>query len=177
MKRTAVAFFAAVVAAAPLALSGCASASPEALATATSVDLGIDPEFGSVMASCMVDRGWDATATGDGGISSTIPEGQDDTYDADLAACQKENGFDKLAPALAEPELRLLYRMESDTAECIRDEGFDPGTAPSEQSFVDSALTDGDVWDPYAEVYTPSNSQVTEDEYYALLRTCPRPGY
>lgn len=129
------------------------------------------------MASCMVDRGWDATATGDGGISSTIPEGQDESYDADLAKCQEKNGFDILAPALSEPELRRLYLMELDTAECIRAEGLDPGSPPSEQSFVDMALVNGNAWDPYAAVYTTSNSQVSEDEYFALLKKCPRPGY
>lgn len=176
MKRS-VGVLAAVVGAASLALSGCADAPPQPLATAESVDLGINPEFGSIMASCLVGLGWDAEETGDGGITSDIPEGQEDAYNADLASCQEENGFDKLAPKLTEPELRLVYLMELDTADCIRDEGFDPGNPPSEQSFVDAALVNGNVWDPYEAVYGASNAQVTEEEYFALLQTCPRPGY
>lgn len=177
MKRTTLRLMASVSVAASLLLAGCANQTPEALQTADSVDLGIHPEFGAIMASCMVDRGWDTVVSGDGGISSTIPEGQDESYDADLAACQEEHGFDAIAPALTEPELRRLYLMELDTADCLRDEGYDPGQPPSEQSFVDAALIDGNAWDPYAEVYTTSNSQVSEDEYFALLEKCPRPGY
>ncbi|MFB8188269.1 hypothetical protein ACFC14_03025 [Microbacterium sp. NPDC055988] len=177
MKRTAAVFVTAIIAASALLLGGCAGSAPEPHATAESVDLGIDPEFGSTMAACMVDRGWDADVTGDGGVLSDVPEGQEEPYDADLAECEKENGLDTIAPALTEPELRLLYLMELDTAECIRVQGLDPGNPPSEQTFVDSALADGNAWDPYAEVYTTSNSQVTEDEYFALLEKCPRPGY
>lgn len=177
MKRTAAVLLSAIIATPALLLGGCASSAPEPRATAESVDLGIDPEFGSTMASCMVEHGWDADVTGDGGVLSNVPDGQDEPYDADLAECAKENGLDKIAPALTEPELRLLYLMELDTAECIRDQGLDPGNPPSEQTFVDSALADGNAWDPYAEVYTTSNSQVTEDEYFTLLEKCPRPGY
>lgn len=175
--RKAPALVAALTAGSLLAIAGCAQASPEPLPTAESVDLGVDPEFGTVMASCMVERGWDAVVTGDGGIVSDIPDGQDESYDTDLAECEEKNGFDSIAPALTEPELRLLYLMELDTAACLRGEGLDPGIAPSEQSFVEAALVDGNAWDPYATVYTTSNSQVTEDEYFALLEKCPRPGY
>lgn len=177
MNRAAAARFAASVVATSIALAGCTGTTPTPHPTAEDIDLGIDPEFGSIIAACMVTLGWDATVTGDGGVSSDIPEGQDESYDSDLAKCQAENGFDTPAPSLTEPELRRLYLMELDTAECLREEGLDPGDPPSEQSFVDAALVDGNAWDPYTAVYTTSNSQVTEEEYFALLAKCPRPGY
>jgi len=100
-----------------------------------------------------------------------FPDGQRDAYERDSKECESLLGYD-VPPKYSDEQLRDIYGEVIKTADCIRGEGLEPGTPPSEQTFVEQVRTGQGGWDPYSEIYGPGG--LTEDEYFALLEKCPR---
>ncbi len=122
------------------------------------------------MEGCLEDKGWDIEMLADGGINVTVPKGQDDSYDADYKACEESFGYD-VPPVYSDEEVRGIYKQVLATAECLTERGLDPGTPPSEQTFVEQVQSGPGGWDPYSELYPATMDQ---NEYYAALEACPR---
>lgn len=153
-----------------LLFAGCSvpSESPEPNPTSTVADSDWG-NWASNMENCLKEAGWDVNVSPDGSVGITLPESQQTAYDADHKTCEKSFGYDK-EPVHTEEQFRALYPRMLETVECIRSEGFDPGTPPSEEAYVDQMLGDGG-WDPYGAIYP---DVVQEDGYYELLQKCPR---
>lgn len=122
------------------------------------------------MESCLSSHGWDVKTTPDGGVWAEYSQEQSDRYDADREECEKTFGYD-VPPTYDETQLRAMYKQVLATADCIRAKGYDPGTAPTEQTWIDQVQNGPGGWDPYHDLYP---DVIAEAEYYTLIEQCPR---
>jgi len=130
-------------------------------------------DYAKNMVDCLSAEGWEVKALPDNSISSTIPDTQSASFDADMEMCVKKFGYDITPPALSEAEIRELYQEDLATRECIKEQGYDIGEPPSEQLYIDSYNNNENtsLIDPYATINTPGKDP---QEYYDLLAICPR---
>lgn len=153
-----------------LLLTSCAGGSDESAPTEGSADVQDLDNWGENMEKCLLDKGWEIEMLPDGGINVTVPKGQEDSYDADYKACEESFGYDT-PPVYSDEEVREIYKQVVATAECLTEQGQDPGAPPSEQTFVEQVQSGPGGWDPYSELYPATMDQ---QEYYATLEVCPR---
>ncbi|VXC47862.1 exported hypothetical protein [Arthrobacter sp. 9V] len=150
-------------------LAGCAgtgSPSPSD-ETPTAQDLDNAAEN---MERCLQEKGWDVEVKPDGGVNMTVPAGQEEPYNADLKACEASFGYD-VAPVYSDDQVREMYTKVVATADCLTAQGHDPGSPPSEQTFVEQVQSGVGGWDPYIDLYP---SAMSEDKYFEALGKCPR---
>ena len=122
------------------------------------------------MSQCLQEKGWDVAVTPDGAIHMDLPQEQGAPYDEDDKTCEEHFGYD-VAPVYTDDDVREIYAKVVATAECIAEQGYDPGDPPSEQTFVEQVQSDTGGWDPYSDLY-PHRMGV--EEYYELIEKCPR---
>jgi hypothetical protein len=111
--------------------------------------------------------GLDVDITSDGGVQTNIPEESANVYDAAVADCEAEFGYDKPV-ALTDEQYGKLYVALTELVRCLGDKGFTVAELPSEQAFRDGAL-----FDPYGELY--DTNQLAAKDSDALQRSCPQP--
>jgi hypothetical protein len=132
----------------------------------------LDPgEWAEVRAQCLLDQGFHADATPDGGlIFRDYPEEQQKPLHEATYRC------DVMYPVhpvyeqqLDDGQLTLLYDYYLDALRpCLEAEGFDIAEPPSLETFIDSYYRDGS-WNPYSSV--PS---LPLEEWYRLQEECPQ---
>ena len=122
------------------------------------------------MQGCLQEKGWDVEVSPDGGMNMTVPTGQEDAYDSDVKACEASFGYD-VVPVYTDDQVREIYKKVVATADCLTEQGYEPGTPPSEQAFVEQVKSGPGGWDPYSDLYP---STMDNEEYYAALGQCPR---
>ena len=122
------------------------------------------------MQACLEEKGWDVEVSPDGGMNMTVPTGQEDAYDTDVKACEESFGYD-VVPVYSDDQVREIYKKVVATAQCLAEQGHDPGTPPSEQTFVEQVQNGPGGWDPYSDLYPAT---MDDEEYYAALGECPR---
>lgn len=148
-------------------LAGCGGA-PSARESYRPGELsGVPPNFGVNMQACLADAGWDVDVTSDGGVQTSIPEESEGVYDAAVADCQAEFGYDK-AVELTDAQYGKLHAALIELVRCLSDEGFTVTDVPSKQAFTDGAL-----FDPYGELY--DTNQLAAADFETLQRSCPQP--
>lgn len=156
------------VASLALIVSGCAA--PTSPSPSESKVPAASGAWSDNMTDCLEEKGWEVDVLADGGISSQIPDGQEEIYRSDLSTCRAKYGYD-VDPVYTDDEARDIYAQVLNVAECLREKGFDPGEAPSEQTFVEQLQTGPGGWDPYIDLYP----QVMDtDEYMTVVKDCPR---
>lgn len=153
-------------------LAGCSSGTDSAPITYEPGELsGTEQDFASEMAACLKESGWEVEVRPDNSYGITLQEGQEAAYDAADAACSESLGFDKQPEPLTDAQMKRLYEGLVSLTACLRNEGHEVQDVPSEQAFLDDAM-----FDPYGELRDPRRSDaLSDDEYYALLKTCPQP--
>lgn len=122
------------------------------------------------MERCLEAGGWEMEITPDGGIHTTVPQGQESSYDDDYRTCEESLGYDE-SPVYTDDQVRGIYKKVVATAECLTDKGYSPGSPPSEQTFVEQVQSGPGGWDPYSDLYPAT---MDTDEYYVALEECPR---
>jgi len=167
MART---FHTAVCAVALVVLAGCSrsddSSSPEASPT-PSAEKGTE-----AVARCLTEQGWDVQydeLENSIAWSGTSME-QSEAYDAAYAECSEQFGeevigYDEFTDAMWQD----LYSQETETAECLREQGIDVPQVPSFETFVQTYPTE-EAWTSYQ--FVPSSS---ESSWRELNRLCPQP--
>lgn len=128
---------------------------------------GVDPNFAVNLQSRLADAGWDVDVTSDGGVQISIPEESASAYDAAVADCKAEFGYDK-AVELTDAQYGKLHVALVELVRCLSDKGFTVMEVPSEQAFKDGAL-----FDPYGELY--DTNQLAAADFETLQRSCPQP--
>jgi len=126
------------------------------------------------VAQCLQESGWGVDfdeSDGSYGVKDGIPEAQAGQYEADRVACEEKFPQEQ-GPALEDwtaEQWSELYAREQQTAECLRNEGYDVPEIPSEQTYIDR-YKNGDPWLAYA--FLPV---VGESEWKRLNDACPQP--
>lgn len=164
-------------------LTGCSPGAEEVSPTGAtpSVDRQAEQAAGELaqerIAECMSERGFVVGQDADGRDYFDIPPGPEG--DAQLLEALTECQEGQVLPApvsASEEELRGLYDLELERVECLREQGFEPPTIPSRESYVAErkAISEGrafvgwDALDPRA-----LSSQGHDPE--ELDRACPAP--
>lgn len=128
-------------------------------------------------ASCLQDRGWQASATEDT-LSVQVGQGrtQPDANAAirDCADALGITAFDQGWPTFVGTEQQeqasvTIHTVYADVTDCLRENDLPYATAPSQRAFTDD-LRDGYVdWHPYL-------SANMSKSLASAMRTCPMPG-
>lgn len=132
---------------------------------------GTDQNFAADMAACLKESGWEVEVGPDNSVNIQLREDQADAYDAANEACSESLGYDEEPEPLTDAQMKRLYQGLLALSGCLSDKGHEVRDIPSEQAFIDGA-----VFDPYGELRDPARADaISNDQYYELLETCPRP--
>ena len=119
---------------------------------------------------CLQDRGWPVVAQSGGWEISALQEEQVTSYEADEAECKEASGLADMAPLADTPErIARLYAYEVELVTCLRAQGVDVPSPPSEQTFAELRLTD-EAWAAYNFV---DPAEHDPQSWEALERACP----
>lgn len=162
---------AATVAAFALGAAGCAGGgSPESSPGGEPPNAQDLDNWSENMQSCLQGKGWDVEVSPEGEMNTTVPAGQEDAFETDVKASEASFGYD-LVPVYSEDQVREIYKKVVAAAECLTEQGYEPGNPPSEQTFVEQVQSSPGGWDPYSLLYPAT---MDNDEYYGALGECPR---
>lgn len=131
-------------------------------------------DFDAVM-ECIHERGWEAVAHDDDSIGSPLglPEGQLDAYSADVDECLAIH-FPPVEPEdVSDERWQEFYEETIESAECLREQGYDIPEAPSLPAFRDSYFT-GDATDQWVPWMFVPVSTLDRGEFEALEGACPQ---
>lgn len=145
----------------------------------------------TLLQACIARSGWNVTMDEFGGAAEPFTdEAEVARFGADRDACLVELGLPAGPPELTVDDLHEFYRGNVDTLACLRDQGFPLEDPPSEDAWVEQALSafsgsatgaPGDdvaaaqLWHPYDAV--PELQQADPDleqDRGTLERTCPQ---
>jgi hypothetical protein len=116
-------------------------------------------EFSQVahaMADCVGEAGFSMSASIDSDGLETlathgIPDGRtDDELDKALKSCGKSTGWSAPPPPLTVEQATDFYDRASLVTTCLAEHDLPTTEAPARQTFVDAALKNSFIWDPYA---------------------------
>ncbi|ANJ25422.1 hypothetical protein ATC03_00185 [Agromyces aureus] len=128
-------------------------------------------EWGEVMAACMAEQGFSVTIGSDGGMGSgDLPESQAGAYNLAIYVCDASYPLDpKYSAPLNESQQRYLFDyLTTDLVECLEDQGFDTGSAPSWQKFAEG-LESGTMWNPFTAL-----PDVSPKRFQEIESACPQ---
>ncbi len=148
-----------------------ASQYPDAVRPQVEVVRTVDShEWAEVVAACMNDNGFDASASRDGGLTSgTILAGQLEPYEMQLFACKAMYPLDpKYRLPFTEEQLKYLYwYYTNELRDCLEERGYEVTEPPSEVRFLETFATAAG-WSPYDGILPRS-----QDAYLDLYEACP----
>ncbi|PKI92879.1 hypothetical protein CW368_00795 [Actinomycetales bacterium SN12] len=153
-------------------LTGCApsAVTPEPTGAPVQEQDSARDEFEAsyALADCLNEKGWEVTVSEkDGAVRFEGATAQMDQYQADQEECMPDD-----APTLADltdAQWAELYVMETQTAQCLRDDGVAVPEVPSEQVFVEK-YQGSEPWTSYSFV-----GEVAQDRWEELNDICPQP--
>lgn len=114
-------------------------------------------------AQCLREKGFDVELLEGGGVGMGLPREQVDAFQAANDECDEALGFQ--TRPLGEDELRELYASYMNSAQCLREKGYEIGQAPSLQEFIDGFATS--PWTPWLDL--PAEQVIT------AIDECPMP--
>lgn len=123
-----------------------------------------DRQFGSAMHECLAGLGIDTQVLG-GGLTYTVPAGQEAAYTAALTDCRNRTGYGPEV-RLSDDAYRVLYADYLDVSRCLSTNGYSPATPGDAKEFVATA---GRSWNPYAGLSAAATSSAHS--------ACPLPTY
>lgn len=141
-----------------------------------SADPQATEDFGTNMARCMTEKGWNVTANTDGSWETvdSIHVSQEQQFEADVEECRDRFGYERGAPKMTQEEAEEFYDAQLDAAECLRENGYTTPEAVSKQAAVESLINGGPpLWDPYEHVVDSADSATELEE---VFEKCPQPG-
>ncbi len=156
-----------------LILVGCSGAddAPDAQATPyerpgwMAEQAQADEELIERQTSCMTEAGFVFDVAEDGQFSPS--SGTDiQSFATALKQCTADALGDQHGWAPGPDELERLYGRQLDVAACLENEGYEVGSVPSKDSYVDS----GGDWTPYDDLTLDGEAQTR------LKKQCPDPG-
>lgn len=121
-------------------------------------------ERNEMFAACMNAKGWDAQVEGDGVVSSS-PADQNEQFLADGQSCSTSTN-PVAATALTSKQLQTQYADLLEAQKCITELGYETPAAPDEPTFIASRGT----WSPFAALPDISAAEFTQIE-----QACPQP--
>lgn len=131
-------------------------------------------DFLDASVACMRERGWDIEVREDDSwYAPGVSEEQYDAYVADTNECQEQNETIEQPEDVSAERWKNGYDAVVESAECLRDQGYDIPKAPSFQAWKDSFFAGGGAnqWLPWGFVPVPSMSA---DEFTSLEKVCPQ---
>jgi hypothetical protein len=157
-----------------VALSGCSGTSAEETDHSPEAGLSLSPAS-NLAYQCLTEKGWDVELTWEGGIeasSKTVPDAQRSQYEADSDECWSV--IDDRILNMKPEEIGKVYDSELKTRECLIQRGYDVGTPPSKQEYIDTFQ--GERWSAYGD----SNALgpgTPDDEWRKISEACPQPAW
>lgn len=133
-------------------------------------------DFGSNMARCMTEKGWNVAANPDGSWETvdSIHVSQEERFEADVEECRDRFGYERGAPTMTQEQAEEFYDALLNAAECLKDLGLTTPEAVSKQASVESLINGGPpLWDPYEHVVGSVESAAELEE---VFKECPQPG-
>lgn len=127
-------------------------------------------DWAPVMAECLTDAGFPTVAAG-GGIPSTSPDGQEQSWALAAYTCSAQYPIDPhLTRPLNDDQIRYTYDYYTQVSvPCMKNLGFDDvSPAPSAQTFIDQYAKPGS-WSPYWDAAT----QASTDLWDQIQEECP----
>ena len=128
-------------------------------------------EWADVQVACLLEEGFEAQATDDGGVTVVdMPADQREAYQLASFICGEKYPLDAvyIAP-LSDAQIELIYRYQTtELTECLSEQGFEIDTPPSLEVFEEGYRSDG-VWNPYQYVNVGSN-----EAWADVNRKCPQ---
>lgn len=120
-------------------------------------------------ASCMRDRGWNATVS-DGGVTvGNVPADQRTIQQSDGQVCSEE-WLTLDVNTFTDSEWKAAYAAALDTANCLERLGFSTAP-PSLQVFIEGEAG----WNPYTDLV--ESGVIRPMEIRTHEEACPQPGY
>jgi len=128
--------------------------------------------FATDMAACLKESGWEVEVSPRNSFSITITDdSMSAAWEAANVECKQSLGYDQEPEPLTEVQMKRLYQGKLSLVACLANEGYQVQEIPSEQAFLDDA-----IFDPYGELYYPTNpNKISEDTYAKLIKICPEP--
>ncbi len=165
---------ASVVALGLLGVVGCTADNAQEAAPAVSESAA--PAADDATLDCVRDRGWEIVVEEDGWSAPGVTEAQFETYSADVEECSQLHQTVQALEDISPEEWQTGYAETVESAQCLRDEGYDIPETPSFQAWQDSYFADregSEQWVPW--LFVPVDSLSTE-EWRELEETCPQVG-
>ncbi|MEZ5086737.1 MAG: hypothetical protein R2722_10955 [Tessaracoccus sp.] len=184
-----------LVAASFLVVAGCTGAptagdSPSSGAPSKSVESAapghlpgvVDPDnvtlqdLALLHAECLREKGWEVTLDLELGAyeSPDLTEEQYGIWAEDRETCEEKYAHLLDAPLVDpnDPRWESYYQDQLDTAECLRQQGYEVDPPPSLEVWKEHYIASSDdLWLAYGAV----SGSVDETEWRALNRVCPQP--
>lgn len=132
------------------------------------------------MQACVEAKGWAVTANEWGGAEEPFDDqATSDQFLKDSQACQAEIG---IGPTSVEPDERYWresYQRALDTWACLRNEGINLASPPSESTYVEQRMAAAPdyVWTPYSDpeiLRLLESNEMTSEERAELEIKCPQ---
>ncbi|MFE1664561.1 hypothetical protein [Microbacterium sp. P02] len=142
---------------------GCVSVGGLTAAALPSLMLSAD-ERNELFAACMNAKGWDSRVEGDGVVSSS-PAEQNEQFLADGQSCATSTN-PMAATAPTAKQLQGQYANLLEAQKCIAELGYETPAAPDEATFLATLGT----WSPFAAL-----PNISAAEFTKLEQACPQP--
>lgn len=133
----------------------------------------VEPEeVAKVQAECLTGEGFPATASENGSWTVDSTSDQEEALALATYTCALRYPTElRYAQAFTRAQFITIYAYYRDTLiPCLRNSGYSIPEPPSEEKFIDSALTGQSVWSPYDSVDT---STMDSGEVESLTKDCP----
>lgn len=145
------------------AIVGCVSVGGLTAVAAPTITLSAEQKS-VLLADCLTAKGWDARVEGDGVVSNT-PSDKNEQFLADGQTCATSTN-PRAAALPTQKQLRTQYANLLAAQDCVAIQGYETPTAPDEATFVASRGT----WSPFAAL-----PHISADEFARIQEACPQP--
>lgn len=111
-------------------------------------------------AQCLSAQGFPTTVGSDGSYTTKGVSEQQQAFDEASYVCALQYPMDlKYAQAYSRTQLRAIYAHYRDSlVPCLQGLGFEPGSLPSEETFVEGIASGSSSWTPYDALNLSHNS-------------------
>lgn len=123
-------------------------------------------------AQCLTQAGFPSTSSGDGGVSTDIPAGQDEAADLASYECHAKYPVDPSQNGrnLTDLQKEQVYEYLTATlVDCLEERGYQVNQIPSRDVFM-SGFDESPPWNPYTEIFAGNVGAGEGDE---LQSECP----
>lgn len=131
-----------------------------------------EEETAKVRSDCLTNAGFPTTVNSDGSWTTNNSSDQEEAFALANYTCEIQYPKElRYAQALTRKQFRSIFAYYRDSlVPCLKDRGYEIASQPSEETFVEAAVSGSEAWSPYDSVDTSSSDSVEID---SLTKDCP----